>query len=114
MKKALLFKKGEGMKKLSGVLTLVCFWIAGPGTGLAQGPSAQAYDQAGNQLYSAQNYDQAILYYKAAVQLDPNNWPAYQGLGNCDYAKGDKPGALANYNHALSLNPNNALLSQFV
>ncbi len=80
---------------------------------LAQDPS-NAYYQAGNTLYTQKNYDLAIRYYQAALQMNPNKWEADQGMGNCYYAKGDKAGALASYQRALAINPNNPQLSAFV
>lgn len=74
---------------------------------------SMAYYNAGNQLYAQKNYDQAIRYYQAAVQVNPNMWQADQGLGNCYYAKGDKASALASYQKALQINPNNPQLSSF-
>ncbi|HVZ79401.1 MAG TPA: tetratricopeptide repeat protein [bacterium] len=75
---------------------------------------SNAYYQAGNGLYAQKNYDQAIRYYQAAVQVNPNFWQADQGMGNCYYAKGDKANALASYQKALAINPNNPQLSTFV
>ncbi len=75
---------------------------------------SSAYYQAGNTLYGQKNYDMAIRYYQAAVQVNPQMWQADQGLGNCYYAKGDKVNALASYQKALDINPNNPGLSNFV
>ncbi|HVZ79400.1 MAG TPA: tetratricopeptide repeat protein [bacterium] len=75
---------------------------------------SNAYYQAGNTLYGQKSYDQAIRYYQAAVQVNPNFWQADQGMGNCYYAKGDKANALASYQRALAINPNNPQLSTFV
>ncbi len=87
-------------------------------TGLAASAGAQdqsaQYLQAGNSFYSQKNYDQAIRYYQAAVQMNANSWQAYQGLGGCYYAKGDNANALTNYQKALDINPNNPQVSQFV
>ena len=87
--------------------------LALPTLSPAQDNSAQYY-QSANTAYSQQNYDQALRYYKAAVQQNPQMWQAYQGLGNCYYAKGDKASALTNYQQSLQINPNNPQLSQFV
>jgi hypothetical protein len=90
---------------------LIC--IGSTGFSLADDNSLQYY-QAGNTFYSQKNYDQAIRYYQAAVQMNPKSWKAYQGLGNCYYAKGDKAKALTNYQKALDINPNNPQLTLFV
>ncbi len=84
-------------------------------TGLcaAQDQSTQYY-QAGNTFYAQKNYDQATRYYDAAIQINPNQWQAYQGLGNCHYAKGDKTGSLSYYQKSLSLHRDNPALASFV
>ncbi len=86
--------------------------------GTASSVSAQAtsdqYYAAGNQFYTAKDYNKAVLYYKAAIQVNPNNAAAHQGLGNTYYGLGQKSDALAEYQKALALNPNNPQLSAFV
>ncbi len=77
---------------------------------LALAPAAGAYTatdyyNAGLQLYNAQNYDQAIQYFSAAIQLDPNNAPALQGRANCYYAQGQYPQALDDYQRVQALQP---------
>jgi hypothetical protein len=100
--------------KYSRFAVALLFLSAGlSGTASAQNQFAQYY-QAANSAYSTKNYDQAIKYYDAAVQSNPNYWQAFQGLGNCYYAKGQNAEALSNYQKALALNPNNPQLSSFV
>jgi len=82
------------------------------GASWAQDQSLPYYN-AGNSFYAQKNYDQAIRYYQAAAQMNPQLWQAYQGEGNCYYAKGDKASALTNYQKALSINPSNPQLSSF-
>jgi tetratricopeptide (TPR) repeat protein len=72
------------------------------------------YYQAGLKLYSAQNYAQAVQYFGAAIQLDPNNAAALQGRANCYYAQGQYQNALADYQKVLSLNPSNTQLAGFI
>ncbi len=69
--------------------------------------------QTGNALFTQKQYDTAIRYYRAALDSDPENWQAFQGLGNCYYAKGDNARALANYQRSLSLHPDNPPLAAF-
>lgn len=90
------------------------FFLCAGGPALLQAQDATAYCQAANGLYAAKNYSQALRYYDAAVQTDPNMWQAYQGLGNCYYALGDKAKAVSNYQRCLSLNRDNPQLSAFV
>jgi hypothetical protein len=76
--------------------------------------TAEQYLAAGNKLFLQKNYDKAEKYYKAAIQVDPNNWKAHQGLGNVYYAQGQKPKALSEYQTALKINPNNLQLNLLV
>src|SRR6185295_8568062 len=80
----------------------------------AQGATAEQYVAAGQQLYTAKDYAKAIQYYSAAVKVNPNSGPAYQGIGNCLYGLGRKSDALAYYRRASALQPNNTQLAQFV
>jgi tetratricopeptide (TPR) repeat protein len=52
--------------------------------------TSDVYYQWGNKLYVQENYDLCIKYYKAAIQVDPQNWKAYQALGSCEYHLGQK------------------------
>jgi tetratricopeptide (TPR) repeat protein len=82
------------------------------GTAYAEDLSA-VYVQEGNKCYAVKNYDQAIVYYDAAAQVNPNNWQIYQSIGNCYYAKGWIQEALTSYQKALKFNPDNPQLSKF-
>lgn len=75
---------------------------------------ALPYYKAGNQLYSQKKYDDALKYYGAAVELDPNYWQAYQGEGNCYYAKGEKAQSISYYQKSLYLHKDNPGLKAFV
>jgi len=71
------------------------------------------YYQAGLSLYQQKNYPQAVSYFKAAIQMDPGNWQAFQVLGYCDYAVNDIPDAESAFDQSLKLNPNNPGLQSF-
>jgi tetratricopeptide (TPR) repeat protein len=86
-------------------------WLASS-QAFSQATAAQ-YLSAANNFYGQKNYSQATLYYRAAIQVDPNNAAAYQGLGSCQYAQGQKADALASYDRSLALNPNNSQLASF-
>jgi tetratricopeptide (TPR) repeat protein len=75
--------------------------------------SSADYYKAGLKLYSVKNYDQAVRYFGAAIQLDPNNTAAIQARGNCHYALGDYSGALADYQKVQAISPSDAL-AQFI
>ncbi len=71
------------------------------------------YYQAGMRLYNQQDYAQAARYFQAAIQEDPNNWRAYQGLGLCDYALGDRSSARQAFDQSLRIHPDNPQLEKF-
>jgi hypothetical protein len=64
----------------------------------------------GNKFYAAKDYASAIASYLEAIQADPNNAVAYQGLGNCHYMLNMKEDALDAYQKSLALNPDNPSL----
>ena len=70
--------------------------------------------EAANNYYNSKNYIEAEQLYQAAIQSDPNNAAAYQGMGNCKLAEGEKKEAIADYKKALSINPDNPQLSAYV
>jgi tetratricopeptide (TPR) repeat protein len=79
----------------------------------AQGTTDQ-YLAAGNKLYLQKSFDTAEKYYKAALQMDSNNWKAHEGLGNVYYVLRLKKKALEEYKTALKLNPNNPALVSLI
>ena len=93
---------------------LLCAFLSGSPL-FSQGQDrALPYYNAGNQLYSQKKYDDALKYYGAAVELDPNYWQAYQGEGNCYYAKGEKSQSISYYQKSLYLHKDNPGLKTFV
>mgnify|MGYP001300888446 CR=1 FL=1 len=60
-----------------------------------------AYDRIGF-------YDQAIIEYNRAIQINPNNAHAYVNLGVTYAMKRDQAKSITNYNQAIQINPNNA------
>ena len=76
--------------------------------------TAQDYYTAGNSLFQRQQYENALKYFKAAVQVDPNFWQSYQMIGYSYYQLKNTPDALEAWKKALDLNPNNPQLSSFV
>jgi tetratricopeptide (TPR) repeat protein len=105
----ILSKWESGMKKIFLACLISLF-----GTSMVHAATAQDYISAGNQFYQAKDLNKAVLYYKAAVQMDPNNAAAHQSLGSAYYGLGQKPEALAEYQKSLAINPNNPQLSSFV
>jgi hypothetical protein len=72
------------------------------------------YRSVGNQLYQTKDFNKALLYYKAAVQADPQDWIAYQTLGNCEYSLGQREDAVNDFQKSLNLHPNNPSLQNFI
>ncbi len=79
----------------------------------AQAQTSDTYYQAGLKLYSGQDYAKALLYFSAAIKLDPQNAAAYQGRGNCYYAKADYSDALQDYRQVQQLRPS-PQINQFI
>ncbi len=79
----------------------------------AMAATSWEYYQAGMRFYNGHDYGQAARYFQAAIQQDPNNWQAYQGLGLCDYALGDRPGAKQAFDQSLRIHPDNPQLARF-
>lgn len=80
---------------------------------MALAATSWEYYQAGMRFYNQHEYSEATRYFQAAVNQDPNNWQAYQGLGMCDYAQGDKAGAKQAFDRSLTIHPNNPQLAHF-
>src|SRR5258708_2568565 len=76
--------------------------------------TAQEYYSTGNALYQQGKYLDAVNYYQAAIQKDPQNWQAYQGLGNADYKLGNTKEARTAYKRSLAIHPDNPDLRGFM
>ena len=91
-------------------------WVAGIfflATAQALAATAGDYYQAALRYYNQKQYDSAVRYFQAALQMDPKDWQAYQGLSYSYYAQGDRSKALSEADKGLELNPNNPSLKQF-
>lgn len=86
-------------------------FILGSFVSPARAYTAADYYNAGLQLYNAKNYAQAIQYFSAAIQVDPNNVGALQGRANCYYVQGQYQQALDDYQKVQALQPNPQLAS---
>jgi tetratricopeptide (TPR) repeat protein len=68
-------------------------------------PSEEFYLQRGESLSGAQEYDQAIANYTAAIELKPNYAEAYNDRGFSYYLKGDFERAISDFTRAIELRP---------
>src|ERR1700677_3828366 len=76
--------------------------------------TSDQYLTAGDRFYQAKNFNKALLYYKAAVQTDPQNWRAYQSLGTCEYGLGQRENAINDFQTSLNINPKNPPLQNLM
>jgi tetratricopeptide (TPR) repeat protein len=85
----------------------------GAAAGGGAGGQAQQYLVKGHQYLKARQYDYAIKYYQASVNIQPT-YQAYQFMGTAYYYKGDKENAKSAYQRSLQLNPNNPGVSNML
>ena len=71
---------------------------------------AQDYKEGGMALFRAGQYEKALVYFKNAVQADPNDAEAYQDLGDTYVKMNDSADARNAYQKSLQINPNNSLV----
>lgn len=83
------------------------------GGSTAGGGQAQQYLSKGHQYLKAQQYDNAIRYYQASINIQPT-YGAYQWMGTAYYYKGDKENAKIAYQKSLELNPDNPAVRNMV
>jgi tetratricopeptide (TPR) repeat protein len=75
--------------------------------------TATDYYNVGLGFYQAKNYSQAIPYFSAAIQLDPNNIPSLHGRANSNYLLGQYAAALTDYQQVQALQPTDQM-AQFI
>lgn len=46
-------------------------------------PTSNAYERLGSGLFRLRRYDESLGAYRKAVEIDPNNYPAHNGIGVC-------------------------------
>jgi len=70
---------------------------------------AAAHRRLGNARFEAGAMQEAILSFRAALELEPGSLAAHNNLGRALLAAGDATGARASYERALALEPNYAI-----
>ena len=76
--------------------------------------TAESYYHDGLTAYQVGKWGEAITYFEGAIQVDPNNWQAFQMLGYAYYRISDTQKRIQNCEASLRLNPNNPTLQTFV
>jgi tetratricopeptide (TPR) repeat protein len=66
------------------------------------------YFNEGEQFFAAGKYEEAIVNYNKAIELDPQYAVAYYNRGNAYHKLGQDVEAIVNYNKAIELNPKDA------
>jgi len=59
----------------------------------------------GNIEFQKKNYEEALLYYKKALKINPNSWEAYYDMALCKANLGNDTGAINDYSNAAKINP---------
>ncbi|NMC59358.1 MAG: tetratricopeptide repeat protein [Candidatus Methanofastidiosa archaeon] len=72
-------------------------------------PNAEKYVADGVTLYNQGNYDESLVKFEKAIQIDPNNAYAWNGKGLCLNKKGKYSEAIECFGNALELDPNYAI-----
>ena len=91
---------------------LLTFSLLSPS--LSQAATAQEYTDMGTALFQKGLYDKSVVYFKEAVQADPNDWQAYEDLGNAYAKMNDNTDALDAYQKSLQINSDNPTLQTLV
>lgn len=59
----------------------------------------------GNIEFQKKNYEEALMYYKKALKINPNSWEAYYDIALCKANLGNDTGAINDYTNASKINP---------
>ena len=78
-------------------------WLA---TGKTAPNSPQNHNNLGDYYSRHGDFDQAIIEFKRAIELNPQYGDAFHNLGTTYQQKKDIPNAIANYERAIATNPN--------
>ena len=91
------------MGKLKVFLFIVCMFFSA----CTPKPTAQTYIDQGNDLLDSSNYEEAIIAFTSAIEIDENNGEAFRGRA-FSYRKSEQYDlAMADYERAIQLDPEN-------
>lgn len=88
--------KTAGRRLLNHRISLIVFMI------LLAGPLPRANGSTGDELYHAENYDQAEQAYAKALEKEPENAILHFNLGDVQYKKNEYEKAISSYTKALN------------
>lgn len=86
-------------------------------------PSAPAHERLGYSLFKLEQYDQAMASFQAALRLEPDYFPALNGIGVCELNRwhwsdkrdvGARDRAIAALRRSLSINRNQAAIEELL
>ena len=96
--------------KYFSILTIACFFLFSLPV---SAESEEEWVRYGNRLYSQGKYEEAIPYYNAAIEINPNYVRAWYNKGSALYALGRYEEALECYNKVLELDISHGLSVQY-
>ena len=106
------------MRRIVAFLLALCLVLglagcgqSGAATSAASAPTWQEQYDLGGRYLSEGNYQEAIIAFTAAIEIDPKRPEAYIGLADVYTAQGDTDKALETLNKALELLGDNAAIS---
>jgi tetratricopeptide (TPR) repeat protein len=92
------------MLTISSVLVLMILIVTGCATNFEK--SSKTFNAIGYEYFKKGQYEQAILEYNNALELNPQYVEAYVNRGNAYEAMGVHKDAIRDYNRAIELDPN--------
>lgn len=89
---------------------LLCTWLILPLTLFGQNPQADQYALIGAQRLMNKSYQEAIIALNKSIQLNPNNWVAYEFRAQAYFHMDDKTSAIKDLDKAIQLSVTNSEL----
>ncbi len=92
------------------LVAMMLLGLAGP---KAMAATSEEDYRSGLAYYAQKQYPGALAFFRLAVQADPNNWRAYQGMGYCLGQTGAYAQALDACEKSLGIHPDNPPLRDY-